>query len=437
LPDGWTSPTERRIAEAWQNTLAHADFDRDSNFFEVGGSSLKTFSVISRLRTDMSLGRERLPDDAIYRFPTIRQLAACIEGAYGRGGAGMAATGTILVTLKPGHDALAEPLFVIASAGGTLGAYEKLVHALDTTREVIGVRDPYLWGKRDPTTGFGNWVALYLTAIRARQPEGPYHLLGYSSAGAFAYEIARQLRHAGARVALLALVDPLAMDRADKKRFGYWALQARFESTAFVQLVKVAGWLRRGLPRRRAASDQSANRLALTARQFDAFRQQALTDRQHILQLSALLELNSGLPVALTPHEMDALSPSRYLDALVAKLRAKVPGVDADTIERLVVQYQLQVRTQHHYRLGPLGGTLALFDPAGPHHGLLAAQFRPWVERLSVFHAPLATPEGRLRELAAYFPAPLRSHYLSMRDDGFARGVARQLDRLLDHRDPR
>lgn len=430
----YASDTERRVAESWQNTLGHANFDRDSNFFEAGGSSLKTFSVIAQLRGAFALGRDELPDDAVYRFPTLRQLAACIDGG---DSARAAIEGeSILVTLKAARDARAEPLFVIASAGGTLGAYEKVVRALTTEREVIGVRDPFLWGKRDPASGFRHWVGIYLDAIRARQPDGPYHLLGYSSAGAFAYEIARQLRGTGAEV-LLALVDPLAMDRSSRWRFGYWALQARFERPVYGHLLKAAGRLR-GMLRLSPAIQKrgTAESFVFTDQQFLEFRKRTLENPQHILQLSVLLELNTGLPLALTRQELDRLAPMEYLDALVATLRANVPGVDAGTIERLAVQYAMQVCTQHQYRLRRLDCPVVLFEPDGPHCGLLGAQLMPYAAKLFAVRVPWTAPTGRIRELAACFSASLQPHYLSMRDDTFAHNVAQQLDRLLDRPEP-
>ncbi len=50
-------------------------------------------------------------------------------------------------------------------------------------------------------------AARYVDRIRAVQPDGPYHLLGWSAGGTIAHEMAVQLREAGQRVALLALLD--------------------------------------------------------------------------------------------------------------------------------------------------------------------------------------------------------------------------------------
>ena len=430
---GIGSETEQGVAKAWKTVLGHAIFELDSNFFEVGGDSLKTFSVIARLRDEFGLERRQLPDNIVYRFPTIKGLASLIDAVSLRPAVVEPQDDSILVTLKSGSDASAPPLFVISSAGGTLGAYAKVVRAVQTTREVIGVRDPFLWGKRDPTAGFRNWVALYLDAIRSRQSEGPYYLLAYSSAAAFGYEIARQLRSSGAEVALLALIDPLAMDKGSKWRFGHWAMRARFMRQEFLPIVRAAGSLRRILPYRGRSrgSSPGANDFALTREQFRQFATRVRTSREYILDLSALLELNTGLPFAMSDSELEQVQPERYVDALLEKVRSTAPDVDTQTIEKLIVQYQLQVKSQHHYRLQPFEGTLVLFDPDGPYHGLLALQFRPYVKRLVVHGVALANAIGRTGELAERFPGPLRSHYLSMRDDRFAQNVARELEKLL------
>jgi len=53
-----------------------------------------------------------------------------------------------------------------------------------------------------------------LKAIQIVQPQGPYHLVGYSFGGYIAYEIGRQLRARGERVGLVGLIDTLPMAAA-------------------------------------------------------------------------------------------------------------------------------------------------------------------------------------------------------------------------------
>jgi acetoacetyl-CoA synthetase len=50
-------------------------------------------------------------------------------------------------------------------------------------------------------------AADYLTAIKKRQPNGPYYLCGYSSGGLAAFEVARRLSESGNEVGLVGLFD--------------------------------------------------------------------------------------------------------------------------------------------------------------------------------------------------------------------------------------
>jgi thioesterase domain-containing protein len=50
-------------------------------------------------------------------------------------------------------------------------------------------------------------AAEYLRGVKARQPNGPYYLCGYSSGGLVAFEIAQRLRDSGDEVALVGLFD--------------------------------------------------------------------------------------------------------------------------------------------------------------------------------------------------------------------------------------
>ena len=62
-------------------------------------------------------------------------------------------------------------------------------------------------------------AARYIAEIRRVQPRGPYHLGGYSMGGLIAYEMAQQLRAAGERVGLLALLD--TYQHHGRRRFGH------------------------------------------------------------------------------------------------------------------------------------------------------------------------------------------------------------------------
>jgi amino acid adenylation domain-containing protein len=423
------SDTERLVADVWSDVVGHRRFDRRSAFFEIGGNSLDAFAVEHKLSMKLSLDPDPLPAGTLYRFPVLKDLASYLDRRRGNAPGIEPEGNTTLVTLKPGRDPALPPLFLISSAGGTLGAYSKLVRTLRGEREVIGVRDPFLWGARDASSGFQAWLTLYIDAMRQRQTRGPYYIVAYSSAGAFGFEIARRLRVMGQEVALLALIDPLAMDRGSKRRFGHWALEARFARPTMARALRVVGQARRVLPRwwlnRAEAGDWSPSQ-----REFERFAIDTRKDRSHLRRLSALMELNSGLPFALSDAELAAAGSEGGEDTLLNRIRAVAPETDFDTIRRLVVQYELQVRSQHRYQLRSYDGELHLFEPEGPFAGLEAVQLRPYVRRLSARHLPVGGDVARSAAVDGALPAQIRTHYLCMRDDVFVAQLARELDAL-------
>ncbi len=426
------SDTERRVFELWTQALGHDAFALDSSFFEVGGTSLTVFALVDRMRTSFALDRAQLPVQAVYRFPTVQALAAHIDGA--RSGPVTQADADIplLVTLRRGTDRDQPPFFVVASAGGTLGAYEKLAKALTTSRDIVGVRDPFVWGGREMSEGFARWVARYVDAIRRRQAHGPYYLGAYSSAGAFGYEIARRLRAAGEEVAILVLIDPLALDRPDRGRYGWWALRVTYSRSPLRALVRLAGWLRVPLHRffGGRAHAEPAPGFTPSAEQVAQLAVAATQDRGHLSTFAALLELNSGLPITLEDADFSGVPPEGHLRVLEDRIARLMPDVDPETIARIVVQYTFQVRAQHAYELRPYGGRVLLVEPLTRYAGVATAHLAPYVRNLEARAIPLGPPSERVRLITERF-GPLAAHYRCMRDDEFVRRLAQEIDARL------
>ncbi|MEU6998278.1 amino acid adenylation domain-containing protein [Nonomuraea sp. NPDC046570] len=80
--------TERIIAGVWREVLGLPRIAFDENFFDIGGHSLATAEVQSRLTAP--LGRE-VPIVDLFRFPTVRSLAAHLDGQRAAPGSGRAA----------------------------------------------------------------------------------------------------------------------------------------------------------------------------------------------------------------------------------------------------------------------------------------------------------------------------------------------------------
>ena len=427
------SDLEKKVAAVWERTLGHRRFDLDSSFFEVGGTSLTTSVLVHRLRAEFGLDRERLPEQFAYRFPTVESMARHLGGADDLGTAVADGGSSVLVTLRRATDASKAPLFFVSSAGGTVGAYQKVAAALRFGGEILGVRDPYVDGDRDPTEDFHRWVGHYLRAIRSRHPQGPYSLAAYSSAGAFGYELARQLRQEGAEVGLLALIDPLGIGGHSWRNFGWWVWRATYAPPWQRDLIRLASSLRRPSASllRALASRRADKGFTLSAEEFRQLSDEATQARGHHLALAALMALNTGLPLDLSDSDIPVEPPGSALRALKEKATQLMPGVDGQTIERIAIQYPLQARAQRAYALTPYDAPVLLVEPVTPYAGLVEAQLRPYLSQLRVVRLELGAADARASAITRRFGSQA-PHFLSMRDDKFAASLARELDLALE-----
>ncbi|MCX7901122.1 MAG: thioesterase domain-containing protein, partial [Burkholderiaceae bacterium] len=423
------SPFEGRIAELWEDVLGHRNFGRDSSFFEVGGTSLTVAALVFRLREAFGLAREQLTEGFAYEHPTLVAMASALARAEHPSAGAKKSVSSLLITLRRATDPRLPPLFCVASAGGTVGAYRKLAERIEYAGEILGIRDPYITGERDPTEPFGCWVERYVQAICARIPKGPYLIVAYSSAGAFGYEIARRLRAVGAPVGLLALIDPLGIDARAWWRCGWWIWRAALGRRGARVLARWLSML--GAPfASRTSNAASGKEFVLSAAHWEELAQRATTARGHLLALAALLELNSGLPLDLSDCELPADQKDAPLRALQHRLARVIPGIDPATVRRIAIQYELQAQAQRAYLLQPLDAPTLLVEPMTPYAGLLAAHLRHYIRNLRAIRLPLGSPDTRAAALLRRF-GPLASHFFSMRDDVFTGHLARALDQAL------
>ena len=100
----------------------------------------------------------------------------------------------------------ATPLFLIADGAGSAAAYIHLPR-FPSGGKIYALESPFLDDPSKFNCTIEEVSSIYLRAIRAAQPEGPYVLGGWSAGAAFAYETARQLLDQGETVLGLILID--------------------------------------------------------------------------------------------------------------------------------------------------------------------------------------------------------------------------------------
>ncbi|RAY16324.1 peptide synthetase [Actinomadura craniellae] len=195
-PDG---PTERAVAALYADLFALApdQVGATAGFLELGGTSLDVLRLQQRLRrthphSDVSLV-------SILRAPTVRALAALLDGSAGSGGYDP------VVPLQLTGDRT--PLFCVHPGVGEVLVFVNLAAYFTGERPFYALRARGFGPGEPHFADFAEMVSCYVTAIRRRQPTGPYAIAGYSYGGAVAFEIARALEEQGEEVGFLGIIN--------------------------------------------------------------------------------------------------------------------------------------------------------------------------------------------------------------------------------------
>ena len=187
---------ERRLVSIWQKLLGREEIGVHDNFFEIGGHSIQAARLASEIE---KLVGQRLPISAFFQSPTIALLALRLVDER------WVPAWNSLVPLQPFGSR--PPLFLLHGWGGDVYAFIELARHLAPEQPVYGVQAAGLDGRQPKHTSVKEMAAHYVEEICSLQPEGPYHLCGFSLGGLIAYETAQQLRRQGKSVAVLALLD--------------------------------------------------------------------------------------------------------------------------------------------------------------------------------------------------------------------------------------
>ena len=260
------TPLERALAATWSEVLGVQDIGVHDDFFQLGGHSLLAVRLLHAI--DKALGSA--PHiTTLFQAPTIHQLAARIEQQ-------QLVPSSCVVAMQPRGERKA--LFAIAGYGGGVRRFRTLAAVL-LANQPLYLLDTALFSQETKDFSLEDMAARMIVDMREQQPEGPYHLIGYSLGGNIAFEMARQLRAAGVEVGLLALLDSMSGD----------AQPAPF-------LTRVWRHFQHGL----ALGPRGAARY---------LGQRAWRLRKYVISLWP--QLFGGMPITLTPIE-DQVLASRY-----------------------------------------------------------------------------------------------------------------------------
>ena len=192
--------------------------------------------MITRLRDRSGV---TLPLRELFVNPTVAGLADTID----RARAGWQSPDTLRdlpVRLSAGPSSSDRPpLYVVHPVGGQIFHYGAWAAHLGRIQPFYAFVARGLDGKASPRHSIEEMAEAYLAGLLEQQPEGPYHLGGWSLGGVIAFEMAHKLSALGHRVERLALIDSRSVYEAggsdgeiEKMRAFAWDLGLRSKDFA-------------------------------------------------------------------------------------------------------------------------------------------------------------------------------------------------------------
>jgi amino acid adenylation domain-containing protein len=186
---------EKIVASIWEKSLNIKQLDIFSNFFEMGGHSIKAVQVMMELQKQT--GKE-FPLSSLFQYSTVEKFAKLLSSK-------KEFSSDYLVALKP--LGTKTPLFIIHGAGLNILNFSHVINHFDQEQPVYGFQGIGPNGYKDWFESIEDMAATYIQSIIKVNPNGPYAIAGFSFGGIVAFEIARQLKEQGKKVSIIALLD--------------------------------------------------------------------------------------------------------------------------------------------------------------------------------------------------------------------------------------
>lgn len=189
------NPTETLLADIWSELLKRERVGMHDNFFDLGGHSLLAVQLLHRIQKAF---RSELSLMTVFQSPTVASLAEVVVNA-------LRVPSSPLIALKA--EGSRRPVYCIDSTGNHVFAYQPLARSLSVDQPVYGVELHNIFTLSPKAISIAALAKEYAHAIHQHQPEGPYHVLGWSLGGVIALAIVHELEALGQNVAFLGCLD--------------------------------------------------------------------------------------------------------------------------------------------------------------------------------------------------------------------------------------
>nr|WP_150149854.1 non-ribosomal peptide synthase/polyketide synthase [Bacillus swezeyi] len=191
---------EEKMARIWEDILNIKPISINANVFDIGANSLHVMSFVSRLYADLGF---RVPFKDIFSKPSIKQLSGFLKNAQE-----LLKDYTDDCIRLSGAEEGSKKLFCFPPAASMGIAYMGLAKHLE---QYSVYSFNFIQSE--------NRLEKYADIIKHIQGEGPYTLMGYSSGGVLAFDVAKELNRQGYEVEDLIIIDSRYRTEAEKHQF--------------------------------------------------------------------------------------------------------------------------------------------------------------------------------------------------------------------------
>jgi len=195
---------ERKLVDIWSQVLGvkKEKINIDSNFFSLGGHSLKANIMVSRIQKELNIN---MPLGELFKKPTIRKLGEYIRTT-ARDVFSISDDTIVMLRLESKR---AKNIFFVHDGTGEVEGYARFNNLINIALNCWGIRADKLENYLPKNLSVKSIATGYIEKIRQVQPkgQGPYMLSGWSIGGSIVFEIARQLESENEKVAFVGLID--------------------------------------------------------------------------------------------------------------------------------------------------------------------------------------------------------------------------------------
>lgn len=177
---------QQALIQKWKDILELDELVTSSSFFDMGGNSLNAVQLHTHVE---SMLRCSIPIISLFRKPYLADMVELIvENDWSM-------KADICLPVRAGGSAL--PLFCVATPDVNTIGFAQLANHISRDRPVYVLQSPPESAEfRELSPGeIPDLAKTYVDAMRAVQPQGPYHLLGMCTGSELAFEMAKILEN--------------------------------------------------------------------------------------------------------------------------------------------------------------------------------------------------------------------------------------------------